>query len=258
MQTTLRQFIEPANIPKKYGGELEFEFGDMPKLDPAVASTLEWEGNYKDFPHGPMFWVDKGDRIELKASGYVDGKQRMENVCTLPKKVKTHTLEELSPAHQAAEKKQAANGEKDALVARESRPELLSVPTAKEGVPQLSSDADNNVEPTAPVESTKAVASESAPIVQAGEIVPASRPEPVSFVTAHDGLKDLTLNGNGHTADTNGAATNGGPHKTQTANALDPALHQPAPTEKVQLNHNLESEKHHVGLKEKIKNAVSH
>ncbi|KAJ8103719.1 hypothetical protein POJ06DRAFT_242662 [Lipomyces tetrasporus] len=48
MNATLESFIDPANLPNKYGGELDFEFGQMPVLDPAVKNALTWEGSYED------------------------------------------------------------------------------------------------------------------------------------------------------------------------------------------------------------------
>ncbi|KUJ06861.1 CRAL/TRIO domain-containing protein, partial [Mollisia scopiformis] len=91
MKKTLESFIEPANIPKKYGGQLEFEFGDMPKLDPHLASVTEWQNGNTDFPHGPMYWVDgkgekeigevKSDKIKALAVGTRDKKERKEDIC---------------------------------------------------------------------------------------------------------------------------------------------------------------------------------
>jgi len=48
-----------------------------------------------------------------------------------------------------------------------------------------------------------AIEPETKAVVQAGELVPESRPEPVTFVTANEGLEDLTLKEN--TAQLNGA-----------------------------------------------------
>ena len=83
MKTTLESFIDPINIPKKYGGSLDFEFGQMPLLDPALSKVLKWEGEYTDFPKGPMYWTSTGetDKIEALAVGSIDEKQRKEKVC---------------------------------------------------------------------------------------------------------------------------------------------------------------------------------
>jgi len=83
MKITLESFIDPVNIPKKYGGTLDFEFGQMPDLDPALLKVLEWEGEFKDFPKGPMYWTKTGEKqkIEALAVGSVEEKQRKEKVC---------------------------------------------------------------------------------------------------------------------------------------------------------------------------------
>ncbi|KAK9264412.1 hypothetical protein V1519DRAFT_427423, partial [Lipomyces tetrasporus] len=66
MNATLESFIDPANLPNKYGGELDFEFGQMPVLDPAT---------------------DKGDYIEATAVGAMDDQERREKFCTARKRV---------------------------------------------------------------------------------------------------------------------------------------------------------------------------
>ncbi|KAK9234522.1 CRAL/TRIO domain-containing protein [Lipomyces kononenkoae] len=85
MKATLELFIDPANIPKKYGGELDFEFGQTPVLDPGLKDALQWEGSYKDFPPGPIYWKDKDDHIEAIAVGSVGSKERDEIICTVRK-----------------------------------------------------------------------------------------------------------------------------------------------------------------------------
>lgn len=85
----LTSYIDPANIPKKYGGTLEFGWGDMPNLDPVIVDTADWEGTAKEnpaFPKGPAYWrpIDGGRRLECVAVGSVDKKERCERVCTIP------------------------------------------------------------------------------------------------------------------------------------------------------------------------------
>ena len=85
---TLLSFIDIANIPKKYGGQLDFECGKMPILDQQVrdclniASGAETE---KLFLTAPVRWIDAGDDGEMTAIGVgsMDGKQREESVATL-------------------------------------------------------------------------------------------------------------------------------------------------------------------------------
>ncbi|KAA1473730.1 CRAL/TRIO domain-containing protein [Dentipellis sp. KUC8613] len=49
----LRTFIEPHNLPKAYGGELEFAFEDEPVLDEPAREALGGE-----MPKGPIVFVD--------------------------------------------------------------------------------------------------------------------------------------------------------------------------------------------------------
>lgn len=85
----LTSFIDPANIPKQYGGTLDFAWGQAPNLDPAIRDAADWEGDAKEnpaFPKGPAYWrpIDGGKRVECVAVGSVDKVERCVRVCTLP------------------------------------------------------------------------------------------------------------------------------------------------------------------------------
>jgi hypothetical protein len=41
--STLSQYIDHDNIPKKYGGGLDFEWGQLPNLEPAIEAQMKWE-----------------------------------------------------------------------------------------------------------------------------------------------------------------------------------------------------------------------
>ncbi|KAL2165030.1 hypothetical protein VTH06DRAFT_326 [Thermothelomyces fergusii] len=86
VKSTLEEFIEPRNIPKQYGGELDFEFFSRPNVDPNIREVITWENGYTDFPEGPAYWVpvDGGRRLACLAVGSKNGKQRRERVCTIP------------------------------------------------------------------------------------------------------------------------------------------------------------------------------
>lgn len=69
--------MDPSDIPKQYGGNLDWEWGDMPNLDePAreLAGGLEIpsKGGKPDFVKGPLLF--DGDKI--RALGTVDGAPR--------------------------------------------------------------------------------------------------------------------------------------------------------------------------------------
>lgn len=85
----LTSFIDPSNIPKQYGGTLDFAWGQAPALDPAIRDAADWEGAAGDspaFPKGPAYWrpIDGGRRVECVAVGSVDKVERCVRVCTLP------------------------------------------------------------------------------------------------------------------------------------------------------------------------------
>ena len=78
--TTLPTFIDRANVPKKYGGELNWECGMLPDLDPAIKELL----NGMEYPLGPLKWIggEGVGRIAV-AVGSVDGKKRTERLAIL-------------------------------------------------------------------------------------------------------------------------------------------------------------------------------
>lgn len=85
VKSTLEEFIDPKNIPKQYGGELDFTWGDQPKTDPYIKEQVKWENGLTDFPEGPKYWrpTADGERMECVAVGSEGGKQRMVSVGTL-------------------------------------------------------------------------------------------------------------------------------------------------------------------------------
>ena len=75
---TLSSHIDLANIPKRYGGEHNFEHGMQPDLDPAIKEIVDWlEPCNGSFPAGPMKLVSSsiGARLAV-ATGSVNGTQR--------------------------------------------------------------------------------------------------------------------------------------------------------------------------------------
>lgn len=81
----LSECMHPANIPKKYGGEMEYEFGMPPDLDPEIRELVKWEDEErKGLPVGPTRWVRREDgQREVVSVGSKDGKERREKVFTL-------------------------------------------------------------------------------------------------------------------------------------------------------------------------------
>lgn len=210
VKRTLESFIDPVNIPMKYGGELEFVFGDMPVPDPALESIVSWnDEKVPGFPAGPLYWVkgsneagkgvfgtDEGEMSAI-AVGSIGGKERREMVCTVTKAL---------PKTPAVSRPATQNGHaKEPLSATVSKSESAPIAAAA-----ASAQSEPVKEPQA---STEPAVKE----VEAGALVPPSRPEPTTFHTAHEDLATLSLN-----EKTPDLPNGTGPHSTITANLLDP------------------------------------
>ncbi|KAK1959972.1 CRAL/TRIO domain-containing protein [Colletotrichum sublineola] len=87
VRPTLEQFIEPRNIPKQYGGELDFTFGDQPTVDPAWEGVVRWEPGHDRFRSRPALWRETADgaRLECVGVGSVGGVEQNELICSVPK-----------------------------------------------------------------------------------------------------------------------------------------------------------------------------
>jgi hypothetical protein len=139
MKKTLETFIDPANIPKKYGGQLDFQFGDMPVPDPAWKDVMTWEGNYKEFPTGPLYWVPSDDKKGMKALavGSNHESERRDTVCVLEKPGnKNNEVNGNSTAAAPAATSQSTDSKQEASPAvQEGEPTSLA--TAQEGLSDL-------------------------------------------------------------------------------------------------------------------------
>jgi len=174
-----------------------------------MAKVLSFEDGKKEFPTGPMYWINngnKGDRdkgfdMRAVAVGSEGGKQRSEKICKLSTQYPATATE--------------MNGHAEPVLARK---ELLTAPTETDLPSTIHQEAlPSQTEPAKASDDANTEVN-GAPIVQEGRLIPASRPEPVTFVTATEGVDtlnektgNLTLIGNG-------------PHQTRTANLLDPNL----------------------------------
>ena len=90
VKPVLSSFIDTKNIPKQYGGELDYNWGEMPNLDPAIREAVTFENGYTEFPKGPLFWktIDDGERVECIAVGSVDRVERKQRICTMKRSYK--------------------------------------------------------------------------------------------------------------------------------------------------------------------------
>ncbi|WPG97843.1 SEC14 cytosolic factor [Acrodontium crateriforme] len=90
MRPTLEKFIDLDNVPKKYGGNLDWQFGDMPNLDDQIVNELQWnetveQNGHRTFPTGPikLQYGEKGE-LKIKAIGTEKGKPRNAVLAGLP------------------------------------------------------------------------------------------------------------------------------------------------------------------------------
>lgn len=78
--------MDVSSIPKKYGGDLDFECGMMPSIDPDIRKCLEIKDAKLEelFLTGPTRWIDseEGEMIALSV-GSIDGKPHKEAVATM-------------------------------------------------------------------------------------------------------------------------------------------------------------------------------
>ncbi len=82
----LTSFMDKENIPKCYGGDLEWDFFDQPAWDDEIKRICQFENGYTAFPTGPLYWkpIDDGKRLECLAVGTIKGgSDRRERVCTI-------------------------------------------------------------------------------------------------------------------------------------------------------------------------------
>jgi hypothetical protein len=61
VKPTLSKFMETKDFPKRYGGDLDWEWGDLPDLDKETRAAVEKDGK-KGWIRGPCQWLD-GKRL---------------------------------------------------------------------------------------------------------------------------------------------------------------------------------------------------
>ena len=87
----LTQFMDIGDIPKAYGGQLEWSYFEDPAWDDEIMRICQFENGHSTFPHGPMWWQpvegSGGKQVECVAYGTKNGKDRRERVCTITRDV---------------------------------------------------------------------------------------------------------------------------------------------------------------------------
>jgi hypothetical protein len=150
--------MEPSSIPRKYGGTLDFDWGDLPLLDePAreLAGGMELpppEGQTRPgYPKGPIsFSLDKG--VELLGTEE-DGTKRRVNI-PVPKRTTTTAATNGAPAPATVEQQKkeeteetgAVNGDATESETADERPtESISTPDPDEKLAALETPTPTTV-----------------------------------------------------------------------------------------------------------------
>ena len=104
LTSTLEEYIDSENIPKKYGGKLDYEYGMLPVLEPAIDNVLQWENpeiqhGQKTIPSGPIKWEKTPDGgLSAVAVGREKGVPRSRAVARLPPRSPEPQQSRLRPA----------------------------------------------------------------------------------------------------------------------------------------------------------------
>ncbi|KAI1360854.1 CRAL-TRIO domain-containing protein [Xylaria arbuscula] len=126
----LTTFMELEDIPKVYGGKLDWSFFDEPAYDDEIKRIATWENGFTNFPPGPCYWIPTADgtRLECIAVGSKGGKERREVVCTIPKAFppKSDTATETSGTNDDDEKDTAPTTESEDATTTETAPTKAS------------------------------------------------------------------------------------------------------------------------------------
>ncbi|KAI1332392.1 CRAL-TRIO domain-containing protein [Xylariaceae sp. FL0255] len=122
----LTTFMDIKDIPKVYGGELEWTFFDEPAWDDGIMNIIKWENGHTDFGRGPVFWQPSadGERMECVAVGSLNGTDRHEVIASVPKSCRpkmSADVEEPEPTNSIV-----ANGEKAESTIAESAAEAVA------------------------------------------------------------------------------------------------------------------------------------
>lgn len=80
---TLREYMDDASIPVKFGGKFEYTNGMLPDLDDNIQQLLNPDSS-KSLPPGPLKWIQDSDgRQTALAVGSNAGSERSDKIATL-------------------------------------------------------------------------------------------------------------------------------------------------------------------------------
>lgn len=112
MKKTLEQYIDPDNIPRQYGGRLDYKFGELPNLEPVITNTLDWSAPEKlngrnTIPTGPILWkTESNGTLNAIAVGTQNNRPRDRKVASIAPQEKVNMADLGAGAQQAHQQKQ--------------------------------------------------------------------------------------------------------------------------------------------------------
>ncbi|OTA64807.1 CRAL/TRIO domain-containing protein [Hypoxylon sp. EC38] len=131
----LTTFMDIKDIPKNYGGELEWDFFDEPAWDDEIKRICQWENGHTTFPPGPVYWrpIDDGKRLECLAVGSKDGKDRRERVCTITRAYPPKSTADTLVSTTVSQTDDATEGGEESFVTASTEKPVLNgdVPTER-------------------------------------------------------------------------------------------------------------------------------
>ncbi|KAK4495080.1 hypothetical protein PRZ48_013407 [Zasmidium cellare] len=94
VKPTLEKFVESHDIPKRYGGSLDWEFGDLPLIDSELLGLMNMDEDIPTILPGPIRWRKSADgaKVEAHALGSSSGQQRDEVIAHMSSDVFVKSL----------------------------------------------------------------------------------------------------------------------------------------------------------------------
>ncbi|KAL8966058.1 MAG: hypothetical protein Q9183_003537 [Haloplaca sp. 2 TL-2023] len=165
VKPTLSAFMDVSSIPKKYGGELDFECGMMPSIDPEIRKCMDLKNPKLEelLLTGPTRWIDneEGEMTALSV-GSIDGNPHKEAIAimhswavmtaTNSRTFSTQRVPTLSSSMQPGSKASSRpQSEGEALPSTRIQPSPLqqvqAVPSSQASIPTTSQPPSNQMQP---------------------------------------------------------------------------------------------------------------
>ncbi|KAI1078181.1 CRAL-TRIO domain-containing protein [Whalleya microplaca] len=151
----LTSFMHMKDIPKHYGGDLDWDFFDEPAWDDEILRICKWENGHTTFPGGPMYWlpIDGGKRLECVAVGSRGQTDRRERVCTIAKAFPPKPADESSGDEAAPTDTATIEAEETSVAPSTEKTPLTNGDAPVANIAALSVAEDNEKVPVQPAPS---------------------------------------------------------------------------------------------------------